>query len=274
VWLSRQCDGGGRVIQSKRRQGMKIRLGFVAMLLLAGALALPLLGAAPAEQPKGNPKLTEVWEPVPPVVAPGVGTAPPSDAIVLFDGKDLSAWEHENGSAPKWTVEDGAMTVVKKTGGLRTKRAFGDCQLHVEWRAPAKVEGSDQGRGNSGVFLQGRYEVQVLDSYENRTYSNGQAGSIYKQHIPLVNACRKPGEWQSYDIIYSAPRFSDDGRLAKPAYVTLLHNGVLVLNHVELKGSTEYIGQPSYKKHGPKEPLSLQDHGNPVSYRNIWIREL
>jgi hypothetical protein len=246
----------------------------VAVLLLAGALALPLLGAAPGEQPRGNPKLTEVWEPVPAIVTPGVGSAPPSDAIVLFDGKDLSAWEHENGSAPKWTIADGAVTIVKKTGGLKTKRPFGDCQLHVEWRAPSKIEGSDQGRGNSGVFLQSRYEVQVLDSYENRTYSNGQVASIYKQHIPLVNACRKPGEWQTYDIVFSVPRFSDDGKVVKPGYVTVIHNGVLALNHVELKGSTAYIGQPAYKRHSLKEPLMLQDHENPVSYRNIWIREL
>jgi hypothetical protein len=253
---------------------MKTRIGLVAVLLLAAAVALPLIGAAQGEPPKGNPKLTEVWEPVPPVVTPGVGTAPPSDAIVLFDGKDLSAWVHENGSAPKWAIEDGAVTVVKKTGGLKTKRPFGDCQLHVEWRTPAKVEGSDQGRGNSGIFLQGQYEVQVLDSYDNRTYSNGQAGSIYKQHIPLVNVCRKPGEWQTYDILYSAPRFSDDGKVLKPAYVTVIQNGVLVQNHVELKGATAYIGAPAYKKHGLKEPLLLQDHDNPVSYRNIWIREL
>jgi hypothetical protein len=171
-------------------------------------------------------------------------------------------------------VEDGAMTVVKKTGNILTKQGFGDCQLHIEWRTPAEVVGESQGRGNSGIFLQSRYELQVLDSYNNRTYSNGQAGSLYKQAIPLVNACRKPGEWQAYDAIYTAPRFAEDGTVQRPAFITVLQNGVLVQNHFELKGPTEYIGQPKYKKHNPKEPLMLQDHGNPVSYRNIWIREL
>jgi len=223
---------------------------------------------------KGDPTLTEVWEPVPPVITPGDGTNPPSDAIFLFDGNDLSNWQHEDGSPAKWLVEEGAATVVKKAGNIFTKQAFGDCQLHVEWRTPLKVEGEGQGRGNSGIFLQRRYEVQVLDSYNNRTYSNGQAGSLYKQHIPLVNACRAPGEWQTYDIIYTAPRFSEDGTVEKHAYVTVLHNGVLVQNHVELKGPTVFIGQPKYQKHPLKEPLMLQDHGNPVSYRNIWIREL
>lgn len=223
---------------------------------------------------KPRPEETEVWEPVPPVVTPGTGTAAPSDAIVLFDGKDLSQWQHNDGSPVKWTVADGAVTVIKKTGEIMTKQGFGDCQLHIEWRTPEKVVGESQGRGNSGIFLQGRYEVQVLDSYNNRTYSNGQAASIYKQYIPLVNACRPPGEWQIYDIFYAAPQFAEDGTVAKPAYVTVVHNGILVQNHVELKGGTAYIGQPKYEKHGEKEPLRLQDHGNPVSYRNIWIREL
>jgi hypothetical protein len=166
------------------------------------------------------------------------------------------------------------VTVVKSAGNVRTKRAFGDCQLHIEWRSPAKVEGEGQNRGNSGVFLQGRYEVQVLDSYNNRTYSNGQAASIYKQHIPLVNASRKPGEWQSYDIFFRAPRFADDGTVVTPGYMTVVHNGVLVHDHVELKGTTVNAGPQSYTKHNPREPLVLQDHGHPVSFRNIWIREL
>jgi hypothetical protein len=239
----------------------------IAVVLL---LALPCFSQAP----EGDPKLTEVWEPVPPVVTPGIGSAPPSDAVVLFDGRDFSKWQHLKGDSVKWRLEDGAMTVVRKTGNIATRRAFGDCQLHIEWRTPAKVEGESQGRGNSGIFLQGRYELQVLDSYDNRTYSNGQAGSMYKQAIPLVNACRKPGEWQAYDVVYDAPRFAEDGTVQKPAFITVLQNGVLVLNHFELKGPTEYIGIPKYKKHGLKEPLMLQDHGNPVSYRNIWIREL
>lgn len=220
-----------------------------------------------------DPKATEVWEPEPRVVTPGNGTAPPSDALVLFDGKNTGEWTHEDGSSLKWEVADNAMTVVKGAGGIFTKKAFGDCQLHVEWRSPAEVKGEGQGRGNSGIFLEGRYEVQVLDNYNNRTYSNGQAGSIYKQSIPLVNACRPPGEWQTYDIIFTAPRFNADGIRTAPGYITVLQNGVLVQNHTEIKGTTEYIGLPKNEAHG-KGPLMLQDHGDRVSYRNIWIREL
>jgi hypothetical protein len=250
------------------------RMQTVAMCSSA-MLMLPLVMLdARSQQPQGDPKATEVWEPVPRMVTPGSGGAPPSDAVVLFGGSSLAEWQHANGSAAKWTVADGAFTVVKGAGDLRTKRAFGDCQLHVEWRTPSQVQGEGQERGNSGVYLQGRYEVQVLDSFNNRTYSNGQAASIYKQYIPLVNASRGPGEWQAYDIIFRAPRFAENGSVATPAYVTVLHNGVLVQDHVELKGATVYIGRPTYTKHNPKEPLLLQDHGNPVSYRNIWIREL
>lgn len=252
---------------------MNIRLMTVSLAILGAILLLPLIYLA-QQQPQGNPKLTEVWEPIPRLVTPGLGNAPPSDAIVLFNGKDLSEWQHADGSPAKWSVAEGAFTVVKGTDDIRTKRVFGDCQIHIEWRTSAKVEGEGQGRGNSGVFLQGRYEVQVLDSYNNRTYSNGQAASIYKQYIPLVNASRKPGEWQSYDIFFQAPRFAESGAVLTPAYMTVVHNGVLVQNHVELKGSTVYIGAPSYKKHNLKEPLVLQEHGNAVSYRNIWIREL
>ena len=242
----------------------------VSMLsMLAIIISLQCVG-----QEEIDPKLTEVWEPVPAVVTPGEKNAPPSDAVVLFGGTDLSQWLGKEGTKPKWKVENGAMTVVKETGDIYTKQGFADCQLHIEWKAPAEVKGEGQSRGNSGVFLQRRYEVQVLDSYNNRTYSNGQAGSIYKQYIPLVNACRKPGEWQSYDIIFKAPRFKDDGTLESPAYMTVLHNNVLIQNHVEIKGTTTYRGEPTYEKHGLKEPLVLQDHGNPVSFRNIWIREL
>jgi len=221
-----------------------------------------------------QPELTEVWEPVPPIITPGNGTAPPSDAIILFDGSDMDQWEKPGGESVGWLLADGAMTVVKETGAIYTKQSFGDMQLHLEWRAPAEVEGEGQGRGNSGVYIQGRYEVQVLDCYENITYSNGQTGSIYKQHIPLANACRPPGEWQTYDIIFVAPRFNDDGSLFTPATVTVLHNGVLLLNHIVIKGASEYIGLPVYKAHPLKQPLMLQDHSNPVSFRNIWIREL
>src|SRR5207253_1722237 len=248
-----------------------IRLMAVSLVILGGALLSPLIHLAEQQQPQGDPKLTEVWEPVPRLVTPGVEGAAPSDAIVLFNGKDLSEWQHADGSPAKWSVTEGAFTVVKGTGDIRTKRAFGDCQLHIEWRTPAKIEGQGQGRGNSCVFLQGRYEVQVLDSYNNPTYSNGQAASIYKQYIPLVNASRKPGEWQSYDIFFRAPRFAESGAVQAHAYITVIHNGILVQDHVELKGSTVYIGAPSYERHNLKEPLVLQDHGNPVSYRNIWL---
>ena len=244
---------------------------FVAMIFLQ---CTSLAQIAPAEHSKKwPPEMTEVWEPIPRVVTPGEGTAAPSDAIVLFDGTNAGEWTHKDGSPVKWKVENGVMTVVGGTGDIYTKRTFGDCQLHIEWRTPAEVKGEGQGRGNSGVFLQSRYEVQVLDNYNNRTYSNGQAGSIYKQYMPLVNACRPPGEWQTYDIIYTAPRFNEDGIRITPAYITVIHNGIVVQNHVPLHGTTEYRGLPQNVAHGPA-PLQLQDHGNPVSYRNIWIREL
>ncbi len=244
---------------------------FVSMFTLQ---CTALAQIAPAEHSKKwPPEMTEVWEPVPRVVTPGDVNAAPSDAIVLFDGTNTGEWTHKDGSPVKWKVENGAMTVVGGTGDIFTKRTFGDCQLHIEWRTPAIVKGEGQGRGNSGVFLQSRYEVQVLDNYNNRTYSNGQAGSIYKQYIPLVNACRPPGEWQYYDIIYTAPHFNEDGIRTNPAYITVIHNGIVVQNHVALYGTTEYRGLPQNVAHGPA-PLQLQDHGNPVSYRNIWIREL
>jgi hypothetical protein len=233
-----------------------------------------VIAIAPSFPQEGNPKLTEIWEPVLPVVTPGAGTAPPSDAVALFNGRDLSQWQNENGGAARWKVEKGVMTVVNKTGNIYTKQAFGDCQLHLEWKIPAMVVGEGQGRGNSGVFLQSRYEIHILDSYNNQTYSNGQAGSIYKQSIPLVNVCRKPGEWQTFDVVFTAPRFAEDGTLQKPAFITVFQNGVLVQNHVELRGSTAYIGEPTYQKHNLREPLMLQDHGSPVSFRNIWIREM
>jgi hypothetical protein len=210
---------------------------------------------------------------VPAVVNPGDDGSAPGDAVVLFDGSGLDAWQKEGGGAPQWRVGDGWFEVVPGTGRIETKDTFGDVQLHIEWRTPAPPKGEGQDRGNSGIFLQNRYEVQVLDSYDSRTYSNGQAGSIYKQSIPLVNASRPPGEWQTYDIIFRAPHFGDDGALTRPAVVTVLHNGVLVQDHVELKGSTAYIGAPAYEKHGPAA-LALQDHDHPVRYRNIWLRRL
>lgn len=220
-----------------------------------------------------DPKATEVHHPQPKVVTPGEGTAAPSDAIVLFDGSNFNEWTHDNGGDVKWELEDKAMTVKGGTGTIKTKRQFGDIQLHLEFRTPAEVKGEGQGRGNSGVFLQERYEVQVLDNYENKTYSNGQAGSIYKQSIPLVNACKKPGEWQTYDIIYTAPKFNDDGIRVAAGRITVIQNGVLVQNNTEIQGTTEYIGLPKNIAHG-KASILLQDHGDKVSYRNIWLREL
>jgi hypothetical protein len=232
-------------------------------------------GAATAQDQHAQAKLTEVWRPEVRVIEAGkTDAAPPSDAIVLFDGKNTSAWESDDGGPVKWKVADGSMTIVGHTGAIHTKAPFGDCQLHIEWRTPAEVKGSGQGRGNSGIVLMGKYELQVLDSYKNPTYSNGQAGSLYKQLIPLVNASRKPGEWQSYDVVFMAPVFNADSSVKTPATVTVFHNGVLVQNHGTLLGSTEYIGIGSYHKHAAKEPLYLQDHGDLVSYRNIWIREL
>jgi hypothetical protein len=212
----------------------------------------------------------------PPVITPGAkpGDAP-SDAIVLFDGKDLSAWKsvRDNGEA-KWTVQDGYIQVAARTGDIATKQEFGDCQLHIEWATPAEVKGDSQGRGNSGVFLMGHYEIQVLDSYQNPTYFHGQAGSVYKQHAPLVNVSRKPGEWQSYDIIFLSPRFDEIGKVTRRARVTVLHNGVLVQNNVEIYGETWNDRAPQYIAHPPKGPLRLQDHGNPMRFRNIWVRPL
>lgn len=242
--------------------------------LIAGAVFVCCSGMIHGQE-KGDPAATEVWEPEPKVVTPVVNNQPPSDAIVLFDGKDFSKWETEKKEAPKWVIEkDGAFTVKKGEGNIQTKQGFGSCQLHIEWRTPSKIEGVSQGRGNSGIFFMGLYELQVLDSYKNRTYSNGQAGSIYKQHIPLVNASKGPGEWQTYDVVFTAPKFNADGTLQSPARFTVLHNGVLIQNNVEVKGETVYIGQPTYKAHANKAPFILQDHGNPVSFRNIWVREL
>jgi len=233
----------------------------------------------------GDPKLTEVWTPVPKIVTPGATNSDaPSDAIILFDGKNLDEWASvkDSKSPAEWTVADGVITVNKSKGNIQTKRTFTDYQLHIEWRIPPTITGSGQARGNSGVFLASTgpgddgYEMQVLDCYNNTTYVNGQTASIYKQSIPLANACKKPGEWQTYDIIWTAPRFNDDGTLKSPARVTALHNGVLVQNNFELKGVTKYIGAPEYKKHGAS-PIKLQAHGDPsepISYRNIWVREL
>jgi hypothetical protein len=233
---------------------------------------IPALALAQSDS-KGDPAKTEVWKPMPAAVATPQGAAP-SDAVVLFDGKDLAAWEGEEGGKPQWTVADGAVTVLPDGKGIKTKRSFCDIQLHVEWRSPTETKGFEgQNRGNSGIFLQNLYELQVLDSYDSATYANGQAGSIYKQAIPLVNASRAPGVWQSYDVIWKAPRFSKGGGLEAPARITVLHNGVLVQDDTVLSGKTEYIGAPSYSPHGCA-PIALQDHHSKVSFRNIWVREL
>jgi len=221
-----------------------------------------------------KPEETEDWSRKPEVITPGKGNLPPSDAIVLYGGAgDLDKWESERQGPAKWTAGD-ELTVSAGTGGIKTKQSFGDIQVHVEWRSPAEAKGLGQDRGNSGFFLMGLYEVQVLDSYNSETYYNGQAGSIYKQTIPLVNACLPPGEWQRYDIIFKAPVFNEDGSKKSSAYVTVIHNGVLIQNHVEILGTTEYIGAPKNNAHPAKLPISLQDHDHPVSYRNIWVREL
>jgi len=235
---------------------------------------LSLLSIQVFSQVQMKPEETEVWEPEPTIVKTGEQNSSPSDALVLFDGSDLLQWEDQKGKKPKWEISNGVLTVVPGKGIIKTRTAFADCQLHIEWRAPAKVKGDGQGRGNSGIFFMGRYEIQVLDSYNNRTYSNGQAGSVYKDYAPLVNACKAPGEWQSYDIVFTAPKFEKDGTLLKEARFTVFHNGVLIHNNVKVAGTTDYIGIHKYTAHEERLALSLQDHGNPVSFRNIWIREL
>jgi 3-keto-disaccharide hydrolase len=241
---------------------MTLKLLIRTTFLLVGAAF-----AAPGCFAQGEYLSGMKWQ-EPPIIKPGKTNAdPPSDAIVLFDGKDLSAWEHGD----KWIVKDG-VAIVKGTD-ISTKQKFGDCQLHIEWSAPVPAKGTSQGRGNSGVFFMDRYELQVLDSYDNKTYFDGQASAIYKQTPPMANAMRPPGEWNTYDVAWTAPRFKDDGELESPAYITVFHNGVLTLNHFALQGITPFNENPRYEKHG-KGPIRLQNHGNPVRYRNIWVREI
>jgi hypothetical protein len=225
-------------------------------------------------------KIHDPDRPVPPVVDPGTASTQdspghaPSDSVVLFDGKDLSKWAATDGGAAKWKVENGYFEIVPKTGYIHTREAFGDCQLHVEFAEPSPAKGEGQDRGNSGVFLQGLYETQVLDSYQSKTYADGQAGAIYGQYPPLVNASRPPGQWQTYDIVFHGPRFDKDGKLLRPARETVFHNGVMVQDNVELSGPTANGKRPPYERTPEKLPLALQDHNHPVRYRNIWIREL
>lgn len=234
------------------------------------------------ETDTGRWLIHDMNRPAPAVIEPGTESSPgkpgkaPSDAIVLFDGTNLSQWTDTKGNTSKWVLGDGYMESVKGSGYIQSKRQFGSCQLHVEFATPATVKGFSQERGNSGVFLMGQYEVQVLDSYDNKTYPDGQCSALYGRAVPLANACRKPGEWQSYDIIFHRPTFEGNKVVRKPTF-TVLHNGVLVHDHVELQGGTGWDGPHAisdFKPHGDKGPISLQDHGNPVRYRNIWIREL
>ncbi len=258
----------------------------LSIFTLCTLLALPLSGCqgdksmqdpSPAKHKVFQWKVHDPDRPLPPVVDPGPAgepVLPPADAIVLFDGTDLSQWEGKEGQAAQWKIENGFMEVVKKTGDIRTRRKFGDCQFHVEWASPVEVQGESQGRGNSGVFLMGIYEVQVLDCYNNITYADGMAAAVYSQYPPLVNACRPPGEWQTFDIVFRRPRFDAEGNVIQPAFMTVFHNGILVQDHVDLTGPSAWKERPGYKAHEDKLPISLQDHGNPVRYRNIWIREL
>jgi hypothetical protein len=240
------------------------------------ALLLAAVGAGSASaQARIDWPIHDLNRPMARVVDPGAPGKPPSDAVVLFDGTDLAKWKSQKGGGPApWKVEGGYFEVAKGTGGIETKDGFGDCQLHLEWMSPNPPVGESQDRGNSGVFLMGTYEVQVLDSYQSKTYADGQAGALYGQYPPLVNATRKPGEWQTYDIVFDAPRFDKEGKVTRPARVTAFLNGVLVQNAQELTGPTMNKARPPYKAHAAKLPLGLQDHSHPVRFRNIWIREL
>jgi hypothetical protein len=243
-----------------------------ALILLGTGFAAGIDDRNPAQWPVHDPN-----RPLPPVVTPGPAgpqVAPPSDAVVLFEGKDLSGWVGDKGQPAGWKVENGYMEVVPKSGDIKTLKTFGDCQLHVEWASPEVAKGQSQDRGNSGVFLMETYEVQVLDSFESRTYADGSAASIYGQYPPLVNACRKPGEWQTYDIVFHRPRFDKSGNVLEPARMTIFHNGILVHDNDVLTGPTAWKARPPYKPHADRLAISLQDHGHTVRYRDIWIRDL
>jgi hypothetical protein len=239
---------------------------------LTAALLFAAAAAAQLEWPVHDPD-----RPQPPVVAPGPAgppAPPPADAVVLFDGQNLSAWTDAKGQPAKWKIGNGCMEIVPKGGGIRTIRGFGDCQLHIEWMAPSPAKGEGQDRGNSGVFLMDTYEVQILDCHGNATYADGMTAALYGQHPPLVNACRPPGEWQAYDVVFRRPRFDKDGQVLAPARMTVFHNGLLVHDNAVLTGPTAHKARPPYKMHADRLPISLQDHGHPVRFRAIWVREL
>lgn len=254
---------------------------FSLLTVLAVAFISLSANAQEKQYPKPEamrPGMSEFWTPQPKIITPGDAktNSAPSDAIVLFDGKDLSKWEQPDGSDAAWIVKNGIVTVNKKSGDIRTKEKFGSFQLHLEWSVPVDIQGESQSRGNSGVYLQGKYEIQILDNYKNETYANGMAGSIYKQTAPLANPMRKPGDWNVYDIIYTAPVFKEDGTYLYRPRVTIIMNGVVVQNNTEILGTTEYIGFPKTEKHGDG-PILLQMHGDPskaISFRNIWIRKM
>jgi Domain of Unknown Function (DUF1080) len=272
------------LLKRQTNQKIIVNLTFMKKLTLCGALVAvgtmanaQYPSAPPAVSPMPmKPEMTEIWEPEVAVVTPGKTVSdPPSDAIVLFNGKDLSQWvSAKDGSPAPWKIVGDHMEVVPKSGDIKTVMKFGDCQLHLEFSAPDLVEGNGQGRGNSGVFFQDRYELQILDSYQNRTYRNGQAGSIYKDHAPLVNPMRSPLEWNVYDIVYTAPRFKADGRVDAPARITVFLNGVLVQNNASINGLTLYVGLHDYPKAHGDDVLHLQDHNNKTQFRNIWVRKL
>ena len=261
---------------------MNKRMRARAAVTFVGGLAI--VGAVCAADENADPKATEQWEPVPAIVTPGsTENAPPSDAIVLFDGRNLDQWVSTKDHSPaRWKVAGGVITVDKSAGNIETKQSFRDYQLHLEWRIPENITGEGQYRGNSGVFLAATgpgdagYEIQILDSFNNKTYVNGQAAAVYKQSAPLVNSARPPGAWQTFDIIWSAAVFAADGKVTSPAYVTVFHDGVLVQNHFRLAGETTFRGVPQYKPY-QQAPIKLQAHGDPsppISFRNIWVRKL
>ena len=262
--------------KSKSEKSMKV-IGSILSLLILSGLTLMAIQKENPQEALGQWAIHDPNRPLPPVVNPGPPLSPvppPSDAIIIFDGNNLLNWVDEKGQPARWKVEDGYLEVAPGTGSIQTRVGFGSCQLHIEWASPYPPKGYGQDRGNSGVFLMGLYEVQVLDSYENKTYADGMAGAIYGQYPPLVNACRQPGEWQSYDIIFQAPKFDAAGKLLRPARMTVLHNGILIQENAELTGPTAHKARPPYKVHADKLPLMLQDHSHPVRFRNIGLREL